>query len=619
MALVSFGSLALASLLLSARALAGRSALERALVASVLWIASAIGVVELLSPFHAIAAWPFTLTSAAVGVLVGASVGRAAWASLGADVRAMQGTLRNVASAPASLAVLGVSAVAVLLPIFAGVLLVPWSWDGLGYHLPLVNDAVSEGTLRWVPSPGWFVNCYPHLVDVFFVAVRISFVDDAYVDLGQLPFVLPAVLSIALLARLGGVASARALPLATLFTAFPIVSLQLASNYVDVAYAGLVLAGLTLAALPTPSRATMLASGLALGLALGSKPSSPPIVLAGLLYLLFRARREERLGEGMLACALTFAIGSWKYVENLARFGNPVYPVRLSLGPISLPGETTAAELATMGLREPYRSMSGLERLATSWLSPWPGVHVYDMRIGGFGPLFTFLLLPLGIAVAVAGWRSRRLRHRLGAVAAPLLVLAVVGLVSPGAYWSRYTIVVASAALVACAALSEIASARWRPLSHVGAAALAAIGLFSAYPGFTFEGPPLFAMLGLPRDEREAIFGLDSHEREWRDARERLGPGEGFGYDDGVQLAGRLMPSDGRGRVVYRGGHDPSADELVTWARDEHLRMVALGEDTGGAAAARERPAYFTETFVCPRADERCAVFEVDLEALAAP
>ena len=80
---------------------------------------------------------------------------------------------------------LGVGAVALLLPVLAGALLVPWSWDGLGYHLPIVHDALAEGTLRWVPSPGYFINCYPHLVDVFFVAFRLPFEDDTFVDLGQ--------------------------------------------------------------------------------------------------------------------------------------------------------------------------------------------------------------------------------------------------------------------------------------------------------------------------------------------------------------------------------------------------------------------------------------------------
>jgi hypothetical protein len=410
----------------------------------------------------------------------------------------------------------------------------------------------------------------------------------------------------------------RALPLALLFLAFPIVALQLASNYVDVAYAALILAGTALAAVPSPTLGTMLASGLALGLALGSKPSAPPIVAVLSLFLLVRARREERIGEGLLAVALAFVIGAWKYIENVAWFGNPIYPVRVDVGPIALPGETTAAELATMGLREPWRSMSSPERLFHSWLAPWPEVHVYDMRIGGFGPLFSFLLLPVGLALAAAGWRSRRLRRRFGTLWAPLALLGLAGLASPGAYWSRYTIVVAVAALVAAIVLAELANARARPLVHMVAASLAAIGLFSAYPGFTFEGPPLFALLGLPRADREAAFGLDSHEGLWRDARERLGAGEGFGYDDGVQLAGRMMPSDGRGRVVYLAGRDPEPDALVAWARTEHLRMVALGEETGAATAARARPEFFRPVAACPRADERCALFEVDLEALLA-
>lgn len=597
MALLTFGSLALFALLGAARAMPGRSALERALVASVLWIASAIAVVEILSLFHAIDPWPFAASCVAIGALAAALAGRASWALLLADVRALGAVVRRAARAPSSLAIVCVAFVALLLPILAGTLLGPWSWDALALHLPIVEDALSAGTLRWVPSPGDAVSAHPRLVDVLFVAVRLSFVDDTLVDLGQVPFVLPAVLAVALLARIGGAPTGRALPLASLFCALPVVALDLGHTDVAVAFAALALAGVALASVPVPTGTTMLGSALALGLALGADVAATPLVAVGLALLLVRAHREERLGEGLLAAALAFAIGGWKYVESLARTGGLASASRAPPAPIAPIG-------------------GALESALLGWISPWSDPPAYDVRSIGFGPLFTFALLPLAAAVLLLGWRSSSLRARLGPVAMPLALLAVAGLVTPGATSARETIVVAAASLVLAIAVTERASAAWRPLGHVALGALAAFGVFAATPAFTAGGPPLSSFLGRSRAIRETLVGLDPFEAQWRDARERLGAGEAFGYDESYALAGRLAPSDGRGRVVFLSAPSLEPEALVSRARTERLRMIVLGEATGGAAAARTRPAFFTEAFACPGEHEACAVFEVDLEAL---
>src|SRR6185369_11131693 len=148
----------------------------------------------------------------------------------------------------------------------------------------------------------------------------------------------------------------------------------------------------------------------AAGLTLGTKPSAPPLVALACLIVLVRAYRRTRIGEAVLAVGAALAIGSWKYVENLAVHGNPIWPVQIHLGPISIPGLATMDELASMGLRPPMRDHGWLRRLFESWTTVFPDRYVYDMRVGGFGPLVVLVLVPATIATAVASIWSERFR-----------------------------------------------------------------------------------------------------------------------------------------------------------------------------------------------------------------
>ena len=362
----------------------------------------------------------------------------------------------------------------------------------------------------------------------------------------------------------------------------------------------------------------MVIAGIAIGLLLGSKPSAPPIAAFAMIALvvrsgLIRTGRTRAIAWGVLGSVIALAIGAWKYLENLRLHHDPIWPAELKLGPVVLfPGKASMAELAESGLREPYLSMGWLGRVISSWTIV-PDGYVYDMRIGGFGPLFTFLLLPLALAIAIAAVGSRGVRARVHAIALPVLLIVLATLASPGAYWSRYTLAIPGALLALAIAISEALPVRWRRAAELAAIGLATVGIVTSWRGFTEGGPSLVEIAAMPPEERISAYALDLQEHEWHRARERLGPGEAFGYDWSYGLPGRLWKHDGTARIAFLPETTPTLDALLGWIARENVRVIALGEGpTGDADLARAHPEHFRELFRSGYPDwQPCAVFEI--------
>jgi hypothetical protein len=605
--------LAAAALLVAARVWDDRSALERATVAALLFPALVIALVELLSLFSLIGPIAFLVGAGALMLGALALAGDAGRDTIAEDLVCLRETLVEMPRHPTRLAAVLVGLTSIALAIVASYLLVPWSWDGLGYHLPFAFDAIGEGTMRPIASAMPYVNSYPHLGDVFLIGYRLSLLDGTFIELAQLGFVPLLVLSIASWARRAAVPTGRALALGMLVLAVPAIALELAANYVDVMYAALALATFFYAAGATDPRSLALFA-IAAGLALGTKPSAPPLVALACLVVLVRAGRRGRIGDAVLACVGVLAIGAWKYVENVARFGDPVWPVGISVGPIQIPGLATMDEIASMGLGEPMRGYGWLARIFASWTTVFPDRYVYDMRVGGFGPLFALVLVPAAIATVVAAIRSERFRARARVVGIGVSLLALVTLATPGAYWARYTLAVPAALLVLAMASSEAVTPRTRSIGDALAVIAAALGLWLSIPGFTDGGPSIPALMTMSADEREHAYGADSYEGRFADVRALVRRGDAALYDSGFGLAARLYPLDGRGRIEYV-EHDPAtADELVALVDREHARIIAVTEPPVRPTAdlARSRPDRFRFLFGYPDSDGApCGLFEV--------
>jgi hypothetical protein len=465
-----------------------------------------------------------------------------------------------------------------------------WHYDSLSYHLPFVNFVLQDGDARGVPADVPYLGSYPHAVEWSFVLFRAWLPDDRLVDLAQVPFGLAGAGATFAVARTAGAARGPAAAAAACWLALPAVFLQLPTDYIDVASAAFyLLAAFFLLRPPSPARLAL--AGLAAGLFLGAKPSAPLGLAVLGAWALWRARGRG-LGTPLASAALGAALlGAESYVTNVARHGNPVWPVAVGLGPLRLPGPVTLATVLSSGAGTERAHGSLAARVLASWgrLDASPA---FDMRVGG-------LSAPALVALAALAFWAARTR-RLG-----LAVLAAGACASPDPAVVRYVLPLPALALAAGAAVAS----RWAPgrraWAVAGALGASAASAAFAARGLVGEGPPLWAYPGMTWAERAEAVGAEGRPTPWLRLRERLADGEAVGFDLSFELRALLWRPDLGTRAVFLDGRAPAGEQLARAAR-ERVRFVILGDDSPLARAGAGRLA---PLFRCTSAP--CAAYEV--------
>jgi hypothetical protein len=278
-------------------------------------------------------------------------------------------------------------------------------------------------------------------------------------------------------------------------------------------------------------------------------------------------------------------VGAKVYVDNVVRFGNPVWPVVLRLGALRLPGHVSQEWILALGVTEEEQRWSWLRKLATSWfLETRP--YVFDMRFGGFGPVFAYVALPLAI---LAAWRTARMRPLLVAVAAASLAQA-------GAFTSRYTIALAALVLTVAGAAIASATPRTSKVLHGVFAGMLVLSMVRGLDGFTDGGPSLASLAQMTERDRAARVALDDHGADWFDMRHATPAGESFGYDRSFGLPSLAFRPDGRSRLVFLGDTAPDGAELEAIVDRERIRYLAIDRSVARTLSSRFRP-YFASSF----------------------
>jgi hypothetical protein len=465
-----------------------------------------------------------------------------------------------------------------------------WQWDALGYHLPFVNFVLQGGGLAELPPDVPYLSTYPRNVELLFVALRALLPDDRLVDIGQLPFGVVAAGAVFGIARELGAAVTDAVVAAASWLLLPAVFLQLPTNYIDVAGAAYYLLA-SYFLLSKPSGPTLLAAGAALGQILGTKPSVPPAALLLGCVLLWRGRRAGLFGVAAGSVALAGALGLEAYVVQWWRHGNPVWPATVHLGPLHLPGTISVEELLASGINAQKVHGPMWLRVLRSW-SSFDSLPTFDMRVGGFSPVF-WVALPA--ALVMASRRESRLAFALLAVA----------LVTPDPAVARYVLGFPGLVLALAAALVSGAPSLTRRFSHGALALLGIANLSYAAPGLTGEGPPLLAYAGMTWPQRRVAVGAQGRPTEIVRAIDKLGSGDVAVFDAALALPYSMWRSDMRNRVerVRDGATIAEAERVVA---SPAVRLVAAGRDRPAARAAAALPSHFIWLFSAP---EQCEVY----------
>jgi hypothetical protein len=531
----------------------------------------------------------------ALSAVLASLAGRDGWTTQRRSTLHAARLLRALCASPLALSLLA-ALVALGSAVLCATLLAPWGWDSLGYHLPTVFDAIQSRRFGETVSHVTYVSTYPKGIEAFFVAFTLTLPDDRWVELGQVPFALGGVLTVAVLARRAGATATRALGYALAWLSVPVVFLQLAQNYVDIAHATLILLAGALVTGPLSPRGHP-TTALTLALLLSSKPSAPaPFALLSLVWLVRSWKQAPTPLVPILFIVVSGFIGGEAYLLNLMQHGNPVYPVSLQLGPLRLPGHTTPAAFFGVGTPPGFATHPWLLRVLRSWATiPSRSQYIYDMRLGWHGPLWWPLL-----ATPLALVRPRLYRG----ISLPLSVIALSTLATPAAFWPRFTLALPAALLSLAAVLASRLDLRRARLADgvLGLGAVLSVAL--AWPGLTADGPRLQALVRDP--SRAHQVSADGQRAQWSAALGAIPAGRTVVYDESLELPGVLWREDRALRVR----HIPSstlASRSNDGLRHAGVSLLVIAHD--GPLARRLDAAHSAPLFRCR--DGACSVYRL--------
>lgn len=451
-----------------------------------------------------------------VGLLLRRGWGRVRPATGWPEVLPPVALVRELLRTPWESALLVLAALALAWELVVALVLPPYAYDALSYHLLDVASWVQQASLA--PPP--LDTCcayYPGNAELLSAWSAVLLHADLLVGTVQVVAAAVGGLAVAGIGRTAGLDRRAVAAAGALFVLTPALLAQAPTSYVDVLQTTLVLCGLDgLVRYATRAGARqLLVPALCTGLLSGTKGNgliwAAALGLTAVVISLVHVRRRRlggsqaihALAGGVVSCLL---LGGWWYLRNAATTGNPLYPFELRLGHrVLLAGPFRVGEVLTVppvGTGRPW-PVAVLHSWAADLL-PWRhGSYDYQQRSGGLGPLWSWLGV-LVAPVAVGLWRRRN------PALVALVPLMVVFVVQPYPWWARFTL-----PLAAMNALSVVTVIGWLQRSFARRA-LELVALFLALMGALLvvaEVDPAAQAQPLPAGRVLGLVGAPAPER----------------------------------------------------------------------------------------------------------
>jgi hypothetical protein len=327
---------ALGSLSLRRRLLPDWAGAPARVAESVLFLALVWAVAQLLGLVGALERVPLVASLALAGV--------GAW-WLGTRGAATPSGEPPPAPAPHRPGVIAAAVAAALVAAQWGVLVVEalgggmQSSDTLSYHGPVAARFFQEGTitsLEFVYSDP-IIAFLPYNSELIHAIGMLLFGRDVaspFINLGWLGLALLAAWCVG---RPRGLGPASVLVTCTFLAAPALVTSQAGSAGNDIVAGALMLAAAALLLNSGWRTEAVSLAGVAAGLALAAKVTAIAPVAVLTVGVILAAPRARRLPLGVAWTAATVVAGSFWYLRNLARVGNPFPAVEIEIGPLSLP------------------------------------------------------------------------------------------------------------------------------------------------------------------------------------------------------------------------------------------------------------------------------------------
>ena len=466
---------------------------------------------------------------------LGALIAIGAWWAVGGRPRPLVAPLpaprflRDAALRHRSIALLvAAAAVASFVELFLGLAVAPNTYDGLMYHLSRAAMWIQDGSVFGIDGGTIYETQHQPNGEFLYGWTMLLADGDRFAALIQWAAAIGCGAVVFWGARMLNFARSASAFAAAIFLTLPQVVVQASSTFVDLP-AALFVGAFGLFAIRAVRIATpgdLVVAGLALGLAVGTKGTAflaapALLILIGASLRLHRpSRRQLATGIAVLAVGL-IALGSSKYVENLATAGSPQgdagADVTRTAPLLTSAGRALWTFVDVPGLDGTYVTQvldNGSEHFFPT-SDPGPGYVSEDYV--SFGPVGWLVLLPL-VAYFALAW-SRPWKYRLVAWGAILYVAAHV-LVVETYHFAPHTMI--TGVMIAAPLLAWLARYDW--IRHL--VALAAI--LTLIPVLIQnEKKPLWPTWspGLERAEQQAL---------------------GTVYGESLARAGEALPADAR-------------------------------------------------------------------------
>jgi 4-amino-4-deoxy-L-arabinose transferase-like glycosyltransferase len=358
--------------------------------------------------------------------------------------------------------------------IYVGLIVPPYGWDGLSYHVPPAVWWLQSGRIYSVPSQFRFGYSYPQGMSILLLWQLAFTSSDHLMNLVQVPFAVLGAVAAYGLAREAGIGRRWAIWASLFWGLAPLVVAQSTVPYNDVAVAALTITGLYFGLRAARAgRSHVWLAGVAGGLIMGMKPNGVLTVAIFAAVVLFPVRRPVMAYVGeIVKRAVAIAVpclllaGYW-YIRNVVLYQNPIWPLRVSLfGHLLFPG--------------PNKSISEIVNVTpdqTTWqtflfaLKEHISWYSYDHPNGGLGPILTCMGIAAILAVLLHS--SVRKRWRVSG----LILCGVAMLLLQPFKYPRYVLLLpALGGLSFAYVLQHLAT---RPLRHLFQAAAVLLMLYT--------------------------------------------------------------------------------------------------------------------------------------------
>jgi hypothetical protein len=339
------------------------------------------------------------------------------------------------------------SLVAFVYPLLTALLLPIIAYDAISYRMPVVAQWLDAGRIAWVSSDDAVRNGYPLGCEAVSALVAAASGGLRFASSTSFLYVAPAAVAIAWLARVCGLRASIARAAAASYLLVPMLILNVPSGYVDAAFASACVCLFCTATLcvSTASPWLLLAAGMSAAHVIALKGTGLPfaVLVVGLCVLRALLQRKSPALPGLGLFLLGSLPGFFWPLRNVINAGNPLYPIRISLGgKVLLPGVGSAEQILDVAGNTPklLAVHAPPVRVLLTWLQ-WTGPALdFDYRLSGLGYAWPFIAVPSLLWLVYRLWREPETRARYAPIGFALLLTAACFALQPMAFWSRYTL-----------------------------------------------------------------------------------------------------------------------------------------------------------------------------------